>query len=222
MTRFDASSDPDALLAAGLTAIGLPDSGRQRELLDLYLSEVELWNRRVDLVKVADRHDLVLRHILDCLAAVPVLSEYGLTDWADVGSGAGFPGIPLSIFLPGYRFTLVERSGKRAAFLRGVVAVLRLSDRVEVHEGDVARLSRSFSGVVFRAFRPFTAEVVKTLSRVVQEKGALVAYKGTRRAIDAELSALTESFTLDSVKRIEVPFLDEERHLVLARRAPTG
>jgi len=210
MTRRETSADPYALLADGLRAIGLAADERERKLLELYLSEVELWNRRVDLVRVRDTHELVQRHVLDC--------RIETLEWADIGSGAGFPGIPLSIFLPERRFTLVERSGKRAAFLRGVVAVLRLSDRVDVYEGDIARISRAFSGVVFRAFRPFNEQVVRTLSSVVAPCGPLLAYKGTRKAIDAEIGSLCSAFSVETVERIEVPFLDEERHLVLARR----
>lgn len=218
MTGRDNSADPYALLAAGLDAIGLDGDGHARERLELYLSEVELWNRRVDLVRVKDTHELVQRHVLDCLAAVPMFRRIETLEWADVGSGAGFPGIPLSIFLPDCRFTLVERSGKRAAFLRGVVAVLRLSDRVEVYEGDIARISRDFPGVVFRAFRPFNEEVVRTLSGVVASRGPLLAYKGTRKAIDVEIGSLCSAFSIEAVERIDVPFLHEERHLVLARR----
>jgi len=206
------------LLASGLVALGLAKGGSQRELLDLYLSEVELWNSRVDLVRVRDFGELVLRHALDCLAAAPVLASLAATSWIDVGSGAGLPGIPLAIYLPDRRFTLVERSGKRAAFLRGVVAVLRLSDRVEVLEEDVGRMTHCFPGAVFRAFRPFTPDVVRTLSRIIAAGGFLVAYKGTRNAIDAEIGTLATDFESCTVERLTVPFLAEERHLVLARR----
>ncbi len=214
----DQDQDGNDLLAAGLAALGLAKGGSQREMLDLYLSEVELWNRRVDLVRVKDSQELVLRHALDCLAAAPVLAALSTRAWVDVGSGAGLPGIPLAIYLPDRRFTLAERSGKRAAFLRGVVAVLRLSDRVDVLEEDVGRIKHDFPGVVFRAFRPFTPEVVKMLSRIIAGEGMLVAYKGTRSAIDAEIGTLSLDFESCTVERLAVPFLAEERHLVLARR----
>lgn len=210
--------ESDRLLSDGLAALGLQADGRERELLDAYIAEIELWNNRVDLVGIRRPEDLVVRHILDSLSAVREISEFQTAELADLGSGAGLPGIPLAIVLAGLEFFLVERSGKRAAFLRGAVAMLGIADRVHVIESDVDRLERAYGGVVFRAFRPFTAEVVASISRALVPGGVLAAYKGRRQAIDAELSAIESHFEPPSIVRLQVPFLNEERHLVIARR----
>ena len=210
--------ESDRLLSDGLAALGLQADGRERELLDAYIAEIELWNNRVDLVGIRRPEDLVVRHILDSLSAVREISEFQTAELADLGSGAGLPGIPLAIVLAGLEFFLVERSGKRAAFLRGAVAMLGIADRVHVIESDVDRLERAYGGVVFRAFRPFTAEVVASISRALVPGGVLAAYKGRRQAIDAELSAIESRFEPPSIVRLQVPFLNEERHLVIARR----
>jgi len=211
-------TESDRLLSEGLAALGLQADGRERELLDAYIAEIELWNNRVDLVGIRRPEDLVVRHILDSLSAAREISGFQTAELADLGSGAGLPGIPLAIVLAGLEFFLVERSGKRAAFLRGAVAMLGIADRVHVIESDVDRLERAFGGVVFRAFRPFTAEVVASISRALVPGGVLAAYKGRRQAIDAELSALEALFEPPSIVRLQVPFLNEERHLVIARR----
>jgi len=211
-------TESDRLLSDGLAALGLPTGGRERELLEAYIGEIELWNNRVDLVGIRRPEDLIIRHILDSLSAAREISRLNVAEIADLGSGAGLPGIPLAVVLAGLEFFLVERSGKRAAFLRGAVAMLGLADRVHVIEADVDRLERAYGGVVFRAFRPFTSDVVASISRVLVPGGVLAAYKGRRLAIDAELAALESFFGPPTVVPLQVPFLNEERHLIVAHR----
>ncbi len=206
------------LLCEGLGMLGLPGNSEVCATLEAYISEIQLWNTRVDLVRVRHPEDLVVRHILDSVVAAPRLQTIGPVEWADFGSGAGLPGIPLAIVLPQMRFSLVERSGRRAAFLRGTIALLGLKDRVSVIEEDVSRLSTRYGGVVFRAFRPFTSEVVESLSRAMIPGAVLVAFKGRAQAIVGELDQLKNGFSAPVIERVTVPFLEEERHLVIAER----
>ena len=118
-----------ALLDPGLDALGL-DRALSAPLLD-YLALLARWNRTYNLTAVRDPADMVTLHLLDALALHPHL--HGIARLADLGSGAGLPGIPLAIALPGLAVTLVESNGKKARFLREAVRTLGLA-RVRVAE----------------------------------------------------------------------------------------
>jgi 16S rRNA (guanine527-N7)-methyltransferase len=202
-------------------------------LLSGYIEEIERFNPIYGLVSVKGRRELVVKHILDSLGPVghlvrllgrdkpavsrPPADTTAPLSVADVGSGAGLPGIPLAISLPGVRFTLIERMGRRAGFLRNTLAVLGLANvTVEEYEMEKAMPGR-FDMVVFRAFRPLEKPVLKGLLRLLKEGGSLGAYKGRREAIEAEMKPLAETAGRWEVLPCPVPFLEEERHLLVFR-----
>jgi len=176
-----------------------------------YIEEIERFNPAYGLVKAADRDELIVKHILDSLAPLSFLEDSSFL--ADVGSGAGFPGIPLAVCLPDVQVTLIERMGRRASFLQNVLALLGLSNcAVEETEMEKAVPGR-FDTVTFRAFHPLTPELLKQLFRLLVPGGRLTAYKGRRNKTEAELSAAgLGDFQLIP---LTVPFLDEERNLAL-------
>jgi 16S rRNA (guanine527-N7)-methyltransferase len=212
------------MLEEGLLKIGL--GGAALSLLARYVEEIELFNPAYGLVKAQGRDELITKHILDSLAPIHILGdlvkEIKAPSIADVGSGAGLPGIPLAICMGGANFTLIERKGRRAGFLRSAAAVLGLSN-VRVEEAEMENLAGGFDLVVFRAYRPLEPPVLKSLLRLVAPRGILAAYKGRRESIAEELalSAKTEegSRLWKSLSReiipLAPPFLDEERHLVV-------
>jgi 16S rRNA (guanine527-N7)-methyltransferase len=200
--------------------------------LTCYIHEIERFNSAYGLVKVRDRNELVIRHILDSLAPLGHIAALLETAdpksasdlppvLADIGSGAGLPGIPLAICLPGVKLSLIERMGRRANFLRNTLAVLGLSS-VTVEETEAERAAPGrFNAVVFRAFHPLERTLLDTLFRLLAlgcgdsaKAGVIAAYKGRREKILAELEAV--SCTAEIIP-LSVPFLDEERHLVLIR-----
>jgi 16S rRNA (guanine527-N7)-methyltransferase len=113
------------ILDAGLEAMALaPVSADRRSLLLDYLGQLAQWNRVHNLTAVRDPLEMVSHHLLDSLSLLPWLPG---GEVCDIGSGAGLPGLPLAICRPEQTFTLVEPTGKRAAFLRSVVAGLGLA-----------------------------------------------------------------------------------------------
>jgi len=221
----------DNALAQGLEKIGYKaaaDSALPQ--LARYIEEIELFNAAYGLVKVKDRRELIVKHILDSLAPLPILRRLlealpgGRTPAiADVGSGAGLPGLPLAICMPDAQFTLIERMGRRAGFLRNAAAVLGLSNvRIEEKDMEIAQAA-CFDIVVFRAFRPLDPDIFKGLWRLLTAGGMLAAYKGRRQSLEEEMARLVK--TADKGAQalqwealpLEVPFLDEERHLLLIR-----
>ena len=211
-------------LEEGLDKLGLPQD-RILPLLLSYIKEIELFNPAYGLVKVKDRRELIVRHILDSLAPLNVIrnilgpaSEQKTPLIADVGSGAGLPGIPLAICMGDAEFTLIERMGRRAGFLRDALAVLGLPN-VRVEEAEMEKLplqaADRFDLVVFRAFRPLAPPILKGLLKLLAPGGALAAYKGRKQTIEEELAALPPAAW--EIVPIEVPFLEEERHILICR-----
>ena len=195
-------------LRCGLRALGLDADGG---MLAAYVAELDRWNRVYGFVK-ADREQLVTHHVLDALTAVPIVRRLG-PSVADFGSGAGLPAIPLAIALPQLTFTLIERSEKRRAFLSAVVAHLGLDNaRVVEHAG-----GDRFDLVTARAVAPLPELAAAVAGDRLAPR--LLAYAGTRAAIDAALRTLPFPA---SVERVRVPGLAAERHLVTVELTDGG
>jgi 16S rRNA (guanine527-N7)-methyltransferase len=206
---------PGERLREGLGRIGVPLPAGGFEQLERFRVELERWNRVHGFVK-AEGEDLVVRHFLDSLAAWGVLRDLDPRGTIlDVGSGAGFPGIPLAVVFPESKVTLLERSAKRAAFLRNACLLVRLPNTAVV-EAQLEELTERFDLVTFRAFSPLPRALPDLLARV-RAGGWIVAYKGKKARVEEEIAALGPGPTRVSVRALEVPFLDEERHLVLVR-----
>ncbi|MCL2380630.1 MAG: 16S rRNA (guanine(527)-N(7))-methyltransferase RsmG [Treponema sp.] len=225
-------NNADTILEEGLAKLGLDGTRINSAALFRYIEEIELFNPAYGLVKVRDRRELIAKHILDSLAPLNAIRSLTAdtpqeTRIADVGSGAGLPGIPLAICMPEVEFVLIERMGRRAGFLRNVAAVLALAN-VRVEEAEMEKISPAscFDIAVFRAFRPLEPAIFKGLSRLLAPGGVLAAYKGRRQAIEEEMASLfgaMEKTALPCISGwetlpLEVPFLEEERHLLLIRR----
>jgi len=225
------------LLAEGLLSLCRDDSAveniitpRRDEIITLladYIAEIMTHNPVMSLVGTNDPKELVIRHVLDSLAPLGIISrKCNLSSVADVGSGAGLPGIPLAIALPDSEFTLIERKGRRSGFLRDTLEVLvkrnrRLSN-VAVEEQEMEKVKpHRFTMVTFRAFKPLDPKILKKLFRLCAEGGMLAAYKGRRSKIEAEMAELEQQMPSQTIQweliPCPVPMLEEERHVLLIR-----
>ena len=211
------------LLAEGLALLREDsDAARTLPLLNSYAAEIERRNETLGLVGSRSRRDLMIRHILDSLSPLDILRGLmrgmgGAVEIADVGSGAGLPGIPLAIALPDCRFTLIERKTRRSVFLRNTLAVLGLPNAA-VEEREMEKAPRfRFDLIVFRAFRPLEPAILRGLFRLLRGNGVLAAWKGRREKIEAEMGAVQAMVGSWEAIPCPVPFLEEERHLALIR-----
>ena len=222
------------LLSEGLEILNTQQSSRRKSdeiipLLECYIKEIELFNPAYGLVGTEDTNELVIKHILDSLAPLGIFSNLIKNEGcsaADAGSGAGLPGIPLAIALPDCNFTLIERMGRRAGFLLNTKAVLALSN-ITVEESELEKVSGKtsdfgrFDFITFRAFKPLEPKLLKTLFKVCKPGGFIAAYKGKREKIAQEMLEVREekALTFDwEVIPYSVPFLDEERHMIIIKR----
>jgi 16S rRNA (guanine527-N7)-methyltransferase len=211
-------------LEAGLRELGI-DNPEQKTKLSQYLVEIMRFNPLYGLVGGNDKDDIIIRHILDSLApwkriahTLSRLSASTGREIADIGSGAGFPGVPLAVVLENDRFLLVEKMARRVTFLQNVKAALRLPNVVVV-EGAVEQAAKDGIRVDMALCRGFSAindRVIGTFSRLLKPGGRMVFYKGKREKIDRETASCTGLEPRSwEIEPYSPPFLREERHLVI-------
>lgn len=155
-TAQRSAADP---LDRGLDALGVRLSPEQRAQLDQLERLLVEWNRRFNLTAITEHDEILVRHFLDSLSALPLLPA---RPWAgiDVGSGAGFPGLPIRIARPDARMTLLEATGKKCRFLEAVARELRLDDvevvnqRAEI-QGQVWGYRERYDVAMARGVAPF-------------------------------------------------------------------
>jgi 16S rRNA (guanine527-N7)-methyltransferase len=137
LPRLDAGFD--GIIAAGLTAIPLTLSAKQRAAIDDHVRLLVAWNEHINLSGLRTAHEIARGHVLDALLAVPALRQLARgrdSSLLDIGSGGGFPGLPLAVSLPAKRAALVDSIAKKASFLHAAAALVgpkieALSERVE-------------------------------------------------------------------------------------------
>lgn len=205
------------ILINGLQKLKINYNQDKIERVQKYLSELLLFNSRFDLVNAKSETELVVNHVLDSLAGFHFFDTKTTEaeTVADIGSGAGFPGIPLAIFLPHLDFTLVERSERRAIFLQNIQAQLKL-ENTKVVCRDAEKLDLQFDIVTLRALSAMDAKLFTTLFGLVKPKGRLILYKGKIAKTKQELENLktmpdNTSEAQAEITEIQVPFLERTR-----------
>lgn len=194
----------------GNLQLSLP-SGSEAALLS-YLALLLKWNAAYNLTAVRDPEQMVIKHLLDSLSILPHVQGKALID---VGTGAGLPGFVLALVKPGLHVTLLDSNGKKIRFLRQAIADLGIKNAEAVHSR-VEDFDKTFDLVTSRAFATLT-DMVKGSEQLLSEGGEFLAMKGMRPV--AEIAALPPGFRVREVLALQVPFLNEERHLVRISRA---
>ena len=197
-------------LAAGLTAleIALPEAAQLKLLAfrDLLLK----WNRTYNLTALRDPQQAISHHLLDALAILPYV---GAGPLLDVGSGGGFPGIPLAIARPDLSVTLVDAVQKKATFLQQAAIELELKS-VAVHHARVEEMRGQYAQISSRAFAEL-ARFVSLTHHLLAPGGRWLAMKGARP--DDEFKALPAGGEVEAIIPLAVPGLDAERHLIILK-----
>jgi 16S rRNA (guanine527-N7)-methyltransferase len=159
---------------------------------------------------VRDPAEMVTRHLLDSLAILP---HVGGRTLADLGSGAGLPGIPIAIATPEREVLLVDSNGKKARFLREAVRRLALA-KTRVAESRVENVEGTFDCVTARAFASL-GDMLTWGGHLLATDGRWLALKG--RFPDDELAGVPQAFEVEKTIELNVPGLDAERHLVVLK-----
>ena len=205
---------PQAALQRGLAELALALPAGASEQLLAYLDLLAKWNKTYNLTAIRDPLQAVSHHLLDSLSVLRELSDRAGA-LVDVGSGGGLPGIPIAIADPERRVTLNDVNQKKAAFLRQAVIELGLRN-AEVHVGRVEawRPAERFAVVISRGFANLV-DFLAACRHLAAPAGVLAAMKGAYPL--AELAQVPADCDCHEVRRLQVPLLEAERHLVLCR-----
>lgn len=213
MDKVAASADECERLVSSAARMGVAltraQAGRMQQLLD----ELGKWNQAYNLTALRGREQWITHHLLDSLSIAPLLAGDRI---ADIGTGAGFPGLPLAILYPERTFALVDSNGKKIRFVQHAVRTLGLTNVVaQQARAEALSPGSPFDTVVARAFAalPQLAQAVRGLCG---PQTRVLAMKGRRR--DEELAALDpRAWQVEAVQRLDVPGLDAERQVVTLR-----
>lgn len=198
------------ILKAGSKELGFTIGDRESTLFFEYLKELKEWNKKINLTSITDDRDIAIRHFLDSLILVPFLANQ--SSLLDIGSGAGFPGIPLKIVLPDLKVTLMDSVNKKVVFMKHIIRTLNLNSIEVIHaraedSKSIKKLGGSFDAVTSRAF----AELHKFLDIAMpyaRNGGILLAIKGPKGV--EELKGLQQVKGVESIlaREIALPFSD--------------
>ena len=207
------------LLISGLERIGIEAQENLVSRISTFIGEIMLFNPALKLVGDKDADEIIIRHVLDSAAAYPVFREETEAGCpiADLGSGAGFPGVVLALLFPDRHFVLVERMQRRSQFLKGVLLRTGLVN-AEVEERDLRTVRRAFDAVTCRAFHPIF-QIAEDVMKILPPEAPLLLYKGQRNNALSELDVLRgEGYSFDNrLEELRVPYLDESRTMVVLR-----
>ena len=198
-------------IAAATSPVAALTSAQLRQLSD-YLVLLERWNRVHNLTAVRAINAMIERHLVESLTLAPwITGEH----CCDAGSGAGLPGLPLAVAQPQRQFQLVERAGKKAAFLTHVAQELKLGNLKVVHS-DLKdfRPAQGFATVVARALAPLP-KLVSLVTHLLAPQGRLVALKGP--AVEQELKLLPNDFQLVSMEQLPLGGRDNRVVVITAQ-----
>jgi len=200
---------PENLLRRGAEQLQLEITTAQCDAMLSYVALLDRWNRAFNLTAVKDPADMVVRHILDSLSLVSAVSGKTVID---VGTGAGLPGVPLAIMRPEKSMTLLDSNGKKTRFLHQAAIQLELTNTQIVHSrARDHRGSGGYDHVVTRAFAS-SANMVRECAHLLTPSGSILAMKAA--GYEDELAELDDNVQIVSVKRLDVPFLGEQRVVV--------
>lgn len=203
--------DERSRLLAGARELGVSlEDGAADALLRL-LDELTRWNRAYNLTAITDREQMLTHHLLDSLAVAPFVQGSTV---ADVGTGAGFPGLPLALIAPQRRFVLIDSNGKKQRFVAHAARALGLAHVEALHARvEEVRPDQPFDTVVARAFAALP-QMLERIAPLCGPRTRVLAMKG--RLPQGEIAAVGPAWAIEQTVSLAVPGLNEERHLVIA------
>lgn len=212
--------DIATILVKGGEELGIELPPRVVDAYLFYLSELQRWNRKINLTSLRTDQQIAVKHFLDSLTVAPFLPATGRI--LDIGTGAGFPGLPLKILLPSLELILLEASRKKCTFLRHIIRGLRLQGVEVVHgraqdKGIIERYS-GLDMVTTRAVADIMT-VLKLALPFVRKGGRIVCMRG--RKGEQELAAIDlggVGVQLSEKQRLSLPFVNEVRFILIFAR----
>ncbi len=211
------------LLVEGAKIFGVDLDGKAIQAFETYLEELLKWNRKINLTAIRSEKGVVLKHFLDSLSVYPYLPECSVI--LDIGSGAGFPGIPLKIIHPTIEVTLIDSVRKKVDFQRHIIRVLGLKGTEAIHgrvqDKEILRdLGGRFDIILSRAFSDLQTLLALSLP-FLRQAGKVVAMKGGVDDEEMRLHAGTEGtpYRLQRTIPLILPFSSSRRTILLFEKS---
>jgi 16S rRNA (guanine527-N7)-methyltransferase len=180
----------------------------------IYFGELKEWNQKIRLTSLKDDKTIIINHFVDSLSLIPHLPSAGCL--LDLGSGAGFPGLPIKIVRPGLKVTLLESKRKKVSFLKHVITMLKLSDILTFHGRAEHFISGNgmpprFGIITARAFAKFD-KLLMLAQPLLEEGGCLVAMKGKEGEAEIKESNQTiKALSLEVIKTVNIHLPDSNK-----------
>jgi 16S rRNA (guanine527-N7)-methyltransferase len=196
-------------LSKGLDQLHIVASQAQQDHLLFLLQQLIKWNKTYNLTAIKDPREVLTRHLMDSLAVIPYINHKTILD---VGTGAGFPGLPLAIMLPKTQFTLLDSNSKKIRFIRQQIHELKLSNVEVIHSRVEDAKGTGYQAIISRAFASME-DMVNLTKHLLASGGVWLAMKGKYSGLEsATLKALVNEV---NVHELKVPGLGAKRCLVL-------
>jgi len=201
------------ILTAGLIELGLDPFSGIVAAFDLYRAELKKWNRVHNITSITGDEEIVIKHFLDSLLYLKAMPQ-GEVVLCDVGSGGGFPGLPLAIARPDIRVTLLEPARKKAAFLKQIRRLLALKN-VEIIDCRAEELTDSEFDVVATRATFSVGEMLDKAGRLIKKGGVMIMSKGP--GYEEEIKLLPDSYKAEVIP-VSPPYAGMTRNLIVIRR----
>ncbi len=197
----------EKIIQQGLESLEIPCDENQLASLLQFIKLIEKWNKAYNLTAVRNKEEMAQLHILDSLTILPFIHGNRV---ADIGTGAGLPGIPLAIFLPDVEFTLIDSNSKKTRFVQQAILELKLTNVTVLHSRvEDFQPDQLFSTVTMRAFASLQ-NIMRLTQHLIAPSGILLAMKGLQPE-QKEIDALENACT---VIPLTVPEVETERCLI--------
>lgn len=193
-------------LERGMQKLGLENIPQVISKLLIYKELLIKWNKSFNLTSIKNR-EVVTHHFLDCLSIIPFIKSSSLLD---VGTGAGLPGIIIAIVKPDIKVSLIDKVGKKIAFIKRVVAELEIKNIDTYHDRvELLTSGEKYDGIISRAFSNMD-DFIKSTKHLIKSQGVWYGMK-SKKILNDEMININQPWTLE---KLDVPFLDAERYLV--------
>ncbi len=196
-----------ALLVTGLEALGIKNQDNLIDKLLIYINLLVKWNQTYNLTAITEESHIITHHLLDCLSVIKIIKAKNILD---VGSGAGLPGLILALYFPDKEITMVDKVGKKTAFIQQVIGEFSLNNaKVLNSRVEDMKNYRDYDGIISRAFSDMET-MIKLTSNLLLEEGSWYGMKSKKSKAN-EMAAIKYPYHVD---KIDVPHLNAERYLI--------
>ncbi|MBI5598288.1 MAG: 16S rRNA (guanine(527)-N(7))-methyltransferase RsmG [Deltaproteobacteria bacterium] len=205
------------ILTEGALELGVSLDESKNKHFETFLGELQKWNEKMNLTSITEEKEIITRHFLDSLTPMRFLD--GIEKILDIGSGAGFPGIPMKIAAPAIGITLMESTEKKVLFLRHIIRTLVLPNAQTVFaraedKGVIDMLKENFGCVISRALTGID-EFLTLAAPYVRKNGMAIAMKGPTKGPGGEELKKELSGRKHELHEVKIPFTDRTTSIII-------